>query len=153
MTNTVIITAASEGIGKATALEFARHEYNVVLAARQSDRLEAAASQVRAIGRDALAICVDVTDPKQVDALVEKAIAHFGTIDVLINLVDKAIHNPILEKPEDVAVAIWKAVKYQRSDMLVGSARLSKVAYQVFPGLMQSLYQRVLGMRARHYGQ
>ncbi|MBW4629906.1 MAG: hypothetical protein KME49_31455 [Brasilonema octagenarum HA4186-MV1] len=69
------------------------------------------------------------------------------------NLVDKAIHNPILEKPEDVAVAIWKAVKYQRSDMLVGSARLSKVAYQLFPGLMQSLYQRVLGMRARHYRQ
>lgn len=80
MTNTVIITGASQRIGKATALEFARHGYNIVLAARQSNRLEAAASEVRAIGRDALAISADVREPEQVDALVEKAIAHFDSI-------------------------------------------------------------------------
>jgi NADPH:quinone reductase-like Zn-dependent oxidoreductase len=55
MTNTVIITGASQGIGKATALLFARHNYNVVLAARQLDRLEATAAQIRELGQEAIA--------------------------------------------------------------------------------------------------
>lgn len=47
MTNTAIITGASQGIGKATGLLFARHNYDVVLAARQLDRLEATAAQIQ----------------------------------------------------------------------------------------------------------
>ncbi|GAX41376.1 short-chain dehydrogenase/reductase SDR [Tolypothrix sp. NIES-4075] len=74
MTNTVIITGASQGIGKATALEFARQGYNIVLAARQPDRLEAAAIEVRELGLEALAIPTDVRDPQQVNNLVEKAL-------------------------------------------------------------------------------
>lgn len=85
MTNTVIITGASQGIGRATALLFARHQYEVVLAARQADRLEATAAEIRELGQEAIAIPTDVRDPAQVQDMIQKAIAHFGRVDVLIN--------------------------------------------------------------------
>ena len=85
MAKTVIITGASQGIGKATALLFARKGYNIVLAARQADRLEAAAKEVRELGSEALAVACDVRDSVQVNNLIQKAIARFGCVDVLIN--------------------------------------------------------------------
>ena len=62
MAKTVIITGASQGIGKATALLFARKGYNIVLAARQADRLETAAKEVRELGPEVLAVSCDVRD-------------------------------------------------------------------------------------------
>ena len=82
---TAIITGASQGIGRATAFLLADRGYNVVLAARQRDRLEAVALDIRARGREALAIPTDVTEWKQVKALVEKARDVYGEIDVLVN--------------------------------------------------------------------
>ena len=85
MPPTVLITGASQGSGKATALLFARKGYNVVLAARKLDRLAATAKEVRAIAKSALAIPTDVSDAKQVEYLVEKAIDFYEKIDVLVN--------------------------------------------------------------------
>ncbi|GAA6623144.1 SDR family NAD(P)-dependent oxidoreductase [Scytonema sp. NUACC26] len=275
MTKTVIITGATQGIGKATAILFARNGYNIVLAARQKERLEATASEIRALGREALAISTDVRDPGQIKNLVEKSLTHFGHIDVLINnasifflgpveesslsdwhqvidtnlwgyiytihallpyflergkgtivnvssiggldpipfqipyttskyavtgltkalraelspkgvrvcgiypsfirtrlmeralfrgkdeemvrkryqLIDRAFHSPLLEKPEDVAKAIWQAVKYQQSDVLVGTAKFWTTAFHLFPGLMKSIVRQVFGMRERYSDQ
>jgi NADP-dependent 3-hydroxy acid dehydrogenase YdfG len=75
MTNTVLITGASQGIGKATTLRFAREGYNIVLAARQPDRLKAAADEVSVLGQQALAIPTDVRDVNQISATVQQAIA------------------------------------------------------------------------------
>ena len=85
MTSTVIITGASQGIGKATALLFAQKGYDLVLAARQSEKLDALAEDIREMGQKVLAIPTDVTDLDQVNDLVEKAINHFEMIDVLVN--------------------------------------------------------------------
>jgi NADP-dependent 3-hydroxy acid dehydrogenase YdfG len=79
MTDTVLITGASQGIGRETALLFARKGYNVVLAARHAERLEAVAQEIRSMGQSALAIPTDVTDSDQVNALVQKALEHYGT--------------------------------------------------------------------------
>lgn len=269
MADTVLITGGSQGIGKATALLFAGKGYNVVLAARQADRLSAAAQEVQNQGTAALAVPTDVKDPMQVKALVDKAIARFGSIEVLINnagryisgpveefslddwhqtidlnlwgyihtihallphflergkgtivnvssiggkvptpylvpystskfavtgltealhgeLAPKGIHVcgiypnliktdfleraifrgkdeedtqarreqvnqilqvPIVEKPEDVAKAIWNAVKHQRSDVLVGSANVSNASYKLFPGLMQWIFRRTFALK------
>jgi short-subunit dehydrogenase len=106
MTNTVIITGASQGIGKATALLFARHNYNVVLAARQLDRLEATAAQIRELGQEAIAISCDVKDPLQVNNLIEKGIAHFGNIDVLINNAGIFCLGPV----EDFSLDDWHQI-------------------------------------------
>ncbi len=85
MASTVLITGASQGSGKATAHLFAQNGYSVVLAARQPERLEAVAQDIRAQGGDALAISTDVTNPEQVQELVDKALSHYSQIDVLIN--------------------------------------------------------------------
>lgn len=81
----VLITGASQGIGKTTALLFARQGYDCVLAARDAVALAQAAEAVQAVGRSALAVPTDVRDPQQVQALVQKGLDHYGAIDVLIN--------------------------------------------------------------------
>lgn len=85
MANTVLITGASQGTGKATALLFARQGYDVILAARQPERLEQVAEAVRTEGRQALAVPTDMGDVQQVEVLVYKALDQFGRIDVLVN--------------------------------------------------------------------
>ncbi|WAL62185.1 SDR family NAD(P)-dependent oxidoreductase [Thermocoleostomius sinensis] len=81
----VLITGASQGSGKATALRFARQGYDVVLAARQADRLQTVAKDISALGRRAVAIPTDVGQLEQVTALVHHALEQLGAIDVLIN--------------------------------------------------------------------
>jgi len=266
MASTVLITGASQGIGKATALLFAHKGYDLVLAARQAERLATVAQEVQTLGRAALAVPTDVRDPDQVNILVHKALEHYSSIDVLVNnagiyvsgpveqfslsdwhqvvdtnlwgyihtiqallphflergsgtivnlssiggkvptpyltpycaskfavtgltqalhseLKPKGIHvcgvypsliksslmeraifrgkddqdtqarrsqlnkvlsTPVIEKPEDVAKAIWDGVKHQRSEVMVGSANLSQAVYGLFPSLMQWVFRQTL---------
>jgi NADP-dependent 3-hydroxy acid dehydrogenase YdfG len=85
MAPTVLITGASQGSGKATALLFASKGYDVVMVARQPERLAAAAAQVQREGTSAVAIPGDVGDSQQVRAIVQKALDACGNIDVLVN--------------------------------------------------------------------
>ena len=81
----VVITGASSGIGRSTALRCADAGARLVLAARGSDALEAVARQCRKRGAKAIAVATDVTDPEKVDALADRAVAEFGSLDVWIN--------------------------------------------------------------------
>lgn len=90
-----IITGGGRGIGRATALAFAREGADVVLAARTPSEIEGVAGEVRALGRDALAIPTDVTQKSQVDAMVKQTYERFGKVDILVNNAGVAIHNPI----------------------------------------------------------
>ena len=85
MAPTVLITGASAGSGKATAILFASKGYDVVMVARQPERLAAAAAQVQREGTSAVAIPGDVGDSQQVRAIVQKALDACGNIDVLVN--------------------------------------------------------------------
>jgi short-subunit dehydrogenase len=269
MTSTVLITGASQGIGKATALLFAEKGYNLVLASRQPDRLQKFAQELESAGHSALAVPTDVRESEQVDQLVKTALERYGSVDVLINnagiyisgpaeefslsdwhqaidtnlwgyihtihallphfiakrsgtivnvgsiggktsipyltpyttskfavtgltqalhseLTPKGIHVagvypnliksefleraifrgknaedtesrrkqveqilnvPLVEKPEDVAKAIWRAVKQQQTDVLVGSATLANAASQILPGFLQKLMQKTFQHR------
>lgn len=80
-----IVTGASSGIGKALALQLAGQGAKVVLAARRAELLEQVAVACRQAGGDALAIPTDVADEVQCKTLVEKTIAAFGRLDMLIN--------------------------------------------------------------------
>ncbi len=264
MASTVLITGASQGIGKATAELFAQHGYNVVLAARQADRLQSVAQQLKDYNVSTLAVPTDTQDFSQVEVLVDTALKQYGSIDVLVNnagiyisgpveqfsltdwqrvintnlwgyiytvhallphllaqgkgsivnvasvggkvpipyltpyttskfavagftqalhaeLAPKGIHVcgiypnlirsnfleraifegqsaedtearrrqveqivqiPLVEKPEDVAKAIWHGVNHQRSEVLVGSANLATAAHGLFPSAMQWIFRK-----------
>ncbi|MDE2291835.1 MAG: SDR family oxidoreductase, partial [Elusimicrobia bacterium] len=79
------VTGAGTGIGRATALTLARCGADLVLAARGAERLEAAAAEVRALGRRALVVPTDVSDAAQVRRMVDAAVGEFGRLDVLVN--------------------------------------------------------------------
>lgn len=265
MAPTALITGASQGIGKATALLFAQQGYDLILAARQIDRLEALANEIRSHQRQVLAIPTDVRDPEQVQSLITTAIAQMGQIDVLVNnagiyisgaveefsledwhqatdtnlwgyihtihavlpyflsrgtgtivnvgsiggqvplpylapyttskfavtgltealhselsakgihvggvypniiktsfleraifrgknssdtqarrqQVEQVLQVPLVEKPEDVAKAIWQVVAHQRKQVIVGSANLSIASHRLLPNAMQWIIRKV----------
>lgn len=80
-----VVTGGGTGIGLTVARAFAAHGARVVLAARQLDRLEAAAAELTLGGRPALAVACDISEPDSVAALFEKVDAELGGVDVLIN--------------------------------------------------------------------
>jgi len=82
--NVIIVTGASEGIGRALALALARQKPKLVIAARQKERLESLAEECRALGAAALAVTTDVTDEAQCRRLIEKAVEAYGRIDTLV---------------------------------------------------------------------
>jgi NAD(P)-dependent dehydrogenase (short-subunit alcohol dehydrogenase family) len=98
----VVITGASAGIGRATALAFARRGCRVALLARGTDGLEAARQEVEAQGAQALAIETDVADHAQVEAAADRVERTWGTIDVWVNNAMATIFCDVMHvKPED----------------------------------------------------
>jgi short-subunit dehydrogenase len=81
----MILTGASEGIGRALALALARSGASLALAARDAQRLESLAAECRALGGQAIAIATDVTSEHDLDWLVAETLRAFGGIDVLIH--------------------------------------------------------------------
>jgi short-subunit dehydrogenase len=81
----VVVTGASQGIGKALSLELAAQRPRLVLAARDEGALEEVAATGRARGAEALVVRTDVADEASCRALVQRTVEGFGGIDVLVN--------------------------------------------------------------------
>lgn len=82
---TVLVTGASSGIGRETALAFAAAGANLVLVARRAKALASVAAQARKFGSQTLVAAADVTQPEAVTACFGKAIRRFGSVDVVVN--------------------------------------------------------------------
>lgn len=80
-----IITGSSRGIGKATAIELVKNGATVVLNGRNQERLTETENEIKALGGNVLAVCGDVSIPKDAKDLLDKTIATFGRLDILIN--------------------------------------------------------------------
>lgn len=89
---TIIITGASEGIGKALALALAPSGSHLVLAARRAEPLQAVAQACIALGAQAIAVPCDVAVEADCRHLIAHAQAHFGGIDVLVNNAGVSMH-------------------------------------------------------------
>lgn len=97
----IVITGASRGIGRETALQLGKRGASVVLASRDYPALNGVAAEVRQLGGQAVAVPTDVTQQTQVHDLVSEAIAAFGHIDALVNCAGTGILRPALELTED----------------------------------------------------
>ncbi len=97
MTQHVVITGASAGIGRETAILFGRRAASVTLLARGRSGLDGAAADVRQAGGQALTVQTDVADPAQVDSAASQAEDAFGPIDVWINVAFTSVFAPFTE--------------------------------------------------------
>lgn len=77
----VVVTGASSGIGRATALELARSGTDLVLSARSASSLEATAGECRALGAEVLTVVADVVDEADVERVLDTATVRFGSVD------------------------------------------------------------------------
>lgn len=80
-----VVTGAGRGIGRAIALKFALAGADVVCVSRTAENAASVAAEVRAQGRKAWALAVDVADPTAVGAAAEQILAEAGRVDVLVN--------------------------------------------------------------------
>jgi short-subunit dehydrogenase len=94
---TVIVTGASQGIGRECAREFAKAGSNVVLASRKEDALRGLADELSALPGKRLVVPTDVRDRAAVGVLAERAVKEFGSIDVLVNNAGVGLHAPIVD--------------------------------------------------------
>jgi short-subunit dehydrogenase len=81
----IIVTGASEGIGRALALALAGTRARLALAARDRDRLESLAQECRALGADAIAVPTDIANAQDCDWLVQETVKAFGGIDIVVH--------------------------------------------------------------------
>jgi 3-oxoacyl-[acyl-carrier protein] reductase len=81
-----LVTGASQGIGRATAIRLARDFEAIVLVARQEDELKKTAAAVESVGAEPLTCALDLREPRSVEPLVQGTLDRFGRIDALVNI-------------------------------------------------------------------
>ncbi len=97
-----IVTGAGRGIGRAAALALAREGAAVVLAARTQTEIEAVSDEVGALGATALPVAADVTRETEIGEMVDRTLATFDRVDVLVNNAGAGIPlRPVVDLPKD----------------------------------------------------
>lgn len=102
-----LITGGSRGIGRAIALGFAQAGASVVLASRKQPALDGVAEEIRQAGGTALPVAAHAGDEDALAALVEKSLAEFGQIDILVN---NAATNPHFGPLLEATPALWDKI-------------------------------------------
>lgn len=143
----VLVTGASRGIGRAIAEAFADEGSRLCICARGRQTLEEAAGALRRRGAEVLAVAADVTQPDQVERVVQAALEHYGRIDVLVNNVGGSTGEGIAETSD----AEWQ----QGLELnLLSSVRMSRAVVPIMKRqgggaiiMISSIYGRESGGR------
>ncbi len=101
-----LITGGSSGIGKSIALAYAEAGANVVIASRKQENLDKVAAEIKALGRESLAIATDVKIPEQVDNMVKQTVYNFGRLDIMINNAGSGIAT----EPQEISIKVWNDI-------------------------------------------
>jgi NAD(P)-dependent dehydrogenase (short-subunit alcohol dehydrogenase family) len=102
-----VVTGASAGIGRATALALARAGARVLVTARRAERLEALAQEIRAAGGEAVAVPGDIARREHVRIIIGSAIERLGRLDILVNNAGLGHYAPLEETPPEVFQYLW----------------------------------------------
>ncbi|MDQ7980582.1 SDR family oxidoreductase [Paraburkholderia sp. SARCC-3016] len=131
-----IVTGASRGIGRATAIRLAQDFGGVVIAARDAELLKATARNVVAAGAESLDICIDLREPIAAGAVVAKTLDRFGRIDAVVNIAGAVPQIDVLEMTDEqwddgfalklhgarrLAIHAWDALKATRGAVIFTS--------------------------------
>ncbi|MFC1933574.1 SDR family NAD(P)-dependent oxidoreductase [Chloroflexota bacterium] len=102
-----LVTGGSRGIGKATALGFAKAGADVAVASRKLPDLEKVADEIKGLGRRSLAVSAHIGRVEQIGSLVERVVTEFGRIDILVN---NAGTSPVYASSLDLEEGVWDAI-------------------------------------------
>jgi len=120
-----VITGAGTGVGRAAALALADGGFDIVLAGRRQEPLDKVAAEIKAKGREALAVATDVADGASVEALFAKVRDAFGRVDLLFN--NAGMGAPAIPFDE-LTTAQWQTVIGAN---LLGSALCAREAFKL----------------------
>ena len=125
----VIVSGIGPGLGRSIAIRSAEAGADVVLAARTESRLQEVAKEVTALGREALAVPTDVSDPDAAQRLADATLEKFGRADALV-------HNALAMPPiKDLGVVDLDAVRVAFDTNVVAALRLTRL---FTPALIES---------------
>ncbi|MEF8777824.1 MAG: SDR family NAD(P)-dependent oxidoreductase [Natronomonas sp.] len=93
---TAVITGSSSGIGAAIVRKFADEGANVVTNSRELDRAETTTTEITDVGGTATAVEADISDPDDAHYLVERAVAAYGSLDIMVNNAGITIVKPVM---------------------------------------------------------
>ncbi|TYL96648.1 SDR family oxidoreductase [Bradyrhizobium rifense] len=142
-----IVTGASQGIGRATAIRLARDFSELVLVARNRANLDETAEAVKAAGAKPLVVDADLAAPAVAQAIVDQALATFGRVDALLNIAGAVPQTDLFEMTDAqwegglalklhgarrLTIAAWPALKAAQGSVVLmsgNSALFPKAAY------------------------
>jgi 3-oxoacyl-[acyl-carrier protein] reductase len=131
-----IVTGASRGIGRATAIRLARDFDGLVLVARSTDLLEQTAEAVRATGAEPLSLGADLREPSAAKTVVDKTLEKFGRVDAVVNIAGAVPQIDVLEMTDEqwddgfalklhgarrLAIHAWDALKNSEGSVIFTS--------------------------------
>jgi 3-oxoacyl-[acyl-carrier protein] reductase len=142
-----IVTGASQGIGRATAIRLAKDFSRLVLVARNGANLKETAAAVRKVGAEPLAIDIDLSQVVAAETVVSRTLDRFGRIDALLNIAGAVPQVDILEMTDEqwrngtelklhgarrLTIRAWESLKKSRGSVVLmsgNSAQFPKAGY------------------------
>ena len=131
-----IVTGASQGIGKATAIRLSREFSSIVLVARSKEKLDETAAEVESKGASTLILSLDLSDPASADIVVSRTLEEFGRIDALVNIAGAVPQIDLFDMKDEewdqgfalkfhgarrLTIRAWDALKETRGSVILTS--------------------------------
>lgn len=131
-----IVTGASQGIGRATAIRLAADFKSIVVAARNEEELKETARAIKSMGAETLVLALDLRKPEAAKTLVTKTLEHFSQIDALVNIAGAVPQIDLLEMTDAqwddgmalklhgarrITIHAWEALKQSKGSVIFTS--------------------------------